>query len=139
MGKGEPLRLKSKLLCFSVLFVSMALWGCARSAPTLPTVESNSPPVGVKRAQSDSDSLIECAKLSQQIKILERDENALNVIIQSDRGKNQMAGFLGGMFIVPYLAMEGHEEEKRRLDEVQVKRDGIYAEMKGLRCPSPTR
>lgn len=115
------------------------LWGCARSAPTLPTVQNDPPSAVTKETQTNPSSLLECEKLAYRLEGLEEDESALNEVILGDRSKNQLVGVLGAFYILPYVAAEGHEEEKRRLDSIQVERDGIYTEMKIHRCPTPTR
>jgi cell division protein ZapA (FtsZ GTPase activity inhibitor) len=136
MGKGEPLHLSKNTGGVATVFLAMlVVQGCARNAPELPDLqEINNAPT--PNAVSNHDALeVKCDQLDYHLAQLAEEADQLSNAIKADRGRNQVAGYLGGLFIVPLLAMKEHQEEKQRLDEIQVERDGIYAEKKQFRCP----
>lgn len=134
----EPLRSNSYCPFFSAILVSGLLLGCARGAPPLPEVRDQpvAPAATSNNATTSAGEVsIKCDQLDFQLTVLEREEETLNLQIKGDRGRNQMAGYFGGLFLLPLLAAKDHPEEKQRLNSIQTERDGIYEEKKRYRCP----
>lgn len=135
MAGGAPLRSNNVRNAVSaVVFCCLLLQGCARGAPALPDAQVESKGPAAVSSSSPNIPKIECELLDHRLAILDAEEKPLIAAIEADRGRNQVAGYFGGLFIFPLLAMKDHPEEKRRLDAIQVERDGIYAEKKELGC-----
>lgn len=135
--EGDELLRSSKLLSPFVFVVAvMVISGCSRGAPTLPSVNQRPQPEPIVQ-KTPTELSEQCEKYNSRLSRLRQEEDTLNWQIKGDRGKNQVAGYLGAFLILPYLATEHHPQEKARLDAIQIERDGIYQEMKARRCPTP--
>lgn len=95
---------------------------CARSAPELPDAKR----LGVIALTSQHVSS-DCPSILNKISDLESEKRQLEYIIESNRGRNQAAGYFGALFIFPIVAAENNSSEKERLDKIQNQLDELRA------------
>ena len=117
MEKGVPWRSLSNLLAITII-----LNGCARAAPELPDAQRLD---AMSRSSTYANS--NCPQILQKISDLESEKRQMEYIIQSNRGRNQAAGYFAGLFIVPIVAVDNNSIEKARLDEIQIQLDELRA------------
>lgn len=139
MGKVGLLRLNNLQACCSVILLAGLLIGCARSAPSLPDIPNDTAKPTAAVTTTGNVVPVDCEWLDHQLEILDQEEEMLNAEIKGDRGKNQVAAYLGAFLLLPYLAMEGHVEVKQRLDAIQAERDDLYETTKQHKCSSSIR
>jgi len=123
-----PLRLRTEL---SLLCVAVVLLGCARAAPKLPPVSAYST-VQVP----EDERLGKCQLLRSDLWENNDKAGEFEARILGNRKSNQQIGYAASVLFPPLmLAMESNSEEKKHLDQLQVERDVIFADMKKYRCP----
>lgn len=113
----------------SLSLACLILTACARPAPEIP---SNS--YFDQMASASSYSGANCQDLVNRLAILDIEKRNLETIIASNRQKNQVAGYFGGLFIVPAMAAEHNLEEKARLDKIQQEQDELRAVASKIEC-----
>lgn len=109
-------------LLINFLITIIITTACARSAPELPDA---------KRleflAQSSQHVNSDCPSILNKISDLEAEKRQLEYIIESNRGRNQAAGYFGALFLFPIVAAENNSSEKERLDKIQNQLDELRA------------
>lgn len=109
-------------LLINFLITIIITTACARSAPELPDA---------KRleflAQSSQHVNSDCPSILNKISDLESEKRQLEYIIESNRGRNQAAGYFGALFLFPIVAAENNSSEKERLDKIQNQLDELRA------------
>src|SRR5262245_48449060 len=104
---------------------------CARGAAELPpdTVTSGS---AAAVMLSPAESRLTCADVTRERASISKEERELEAKIRANREKNQAAVFLAG---AAGAALADHNEaEKRRLDELQQKRDRLIVIARQKAC-----
>lgn len=109
--------------------LALALAACARSAPDLPP---QSDPATIRL--SAGEAAMSCADIASAIDVRRTERETLTAEIHGNRQRNQVAGYLGALFIVPLVAAENNTGEKSRLDEIQSELDRLYAVNRARRC-----
>ncbi len=125
-----------------VVFVAamIALAACARSAPELP------PDYGSVNAQAqlsaadfaESDLRMTCGDIVSEQEDMTREARNLTGVIEGNRGRNQIAGYFGGLFLFPLLAVKENPAEKRKLDTMQARWDTLTQLKRFKQCDSPS-
>lgn len=118
----------SKSFLIGVAAVALAS-ACARSAPDLPPQASAASVV-----LSPVEARFSCDQIDGAITALQAERDQLTSVIQGNRQRNQTAGYLGALFIVPLVATESNDAEKKRLDEIQAETDRLYAVRRARSC-----
>jgi len=95
---------------------------CARAAPELPPETLTSGPTPAAML-SPAESRLTCADVTRARASISKEERELEAKIRANREKNQAAVFIAGA--AGAALSEHNEAEKRRLDELQQKRDRL--------------
>lgn len=106
----------------SNLLIILILAACARSAPELPDAKRLN-----AIAQTSQHISSDCPSILNKISDLESENRQLEYIIESNRGRNQAAGYFGALFLFPIVAAENNSSEKGRLDKIQNQLDELRA------------
>jgi hypothetical protein len=113
------------------------LGGCAASAPPLPVDTT-----GLNRARelkleefTKEDASLSCDQIAGERHTLAADMRAANERIEANRKQNQVAGYFGALFLVPYVATEGNYAETDALTRHYARQDTLIplATAKGCR------
>lgn len=107
----------------------LALAGCARSAPQLPT-ENRS---GVHLSAVEQGAT--CEDISFALRGFADEAKGYGATIQKERASNQVAGYFGALFIIPLVAVRQNTEEKHQLDGLQARWDRWINVAKAKQCP----
>lgn len=120
------------------LALSALLAGCARSAPNLPA-DYQGDRAALDRAMTKVPAnvlALNCGQINQEIERLAENDSALDRQIQSNRGQNQVAGYIAGVFFLPaILAVDSDSGTKNLLDQNQLYRDNLVVAFRGKKCP----
>ena len=105
----------------------LILTGCARRAPELPPdYGSQSPELELSEELfAEEDLALSCTAIANERSAIVAEAREMESIVESNRGRNQAAGYFGLFFILPLGAAEVNEEEKARLDELQARWDEL--------------
>ena len=106
----------------NLLITTVILSGCARAAPELPDANRLN-----AISQSSAYATSDCPQILQITSELEADKRHMESIIESNRGRNQAAGYFSALFIVPIVAVENNSNEKNQLDAIQNQLDELRA------------
>lgn len=117
---------------------AVVLAACARSAPDLP------PDYGSVSSQAKlsadqfaaADLRLTCNGILAERETITAEAGKLTGVITQNRQHNQVAGYLGGLFLFPLIATKENPDEKRRLDAIQVRWDTLIALQRFKTCPS---
>lgn len=109
--------------------LALVLAACARSAPDLPP---QSDPSAIRL--SAGEAAMSCTDIASAIDARRAERETLTAEIHGNRQRNQAAGYLGALFIVPLVAAKNNTDEKTRLDEIQTELDRLYAVNRARRC-----
>lgn len=131
---------RNRLHVFGLLFGAIALAACARAAPELP------PDYGSESASAKLtadkftavDLRLTCPDIDREQTGLTTEAGGLTGVIESNRGRNQVAGYLGGLFLFPLVAAKNNPDEKRRLDELQARWDELTQLKRFKNCGVPS-
>ena len=127
----------SKAAIVSLFFMTVALTACARPAPELPP-DYGSVNTG-KTLTADqftsADLNLSCPQINQEQLQLTEEAGRMTGVIADSKGYNEAIGILGALFIVPALAADQNDGEKKRLDEIQVRWDTLIALRRFKTCP----
>jgi hypothetical protein len=113
------------------------LAGCAASAPSLPPDTT-----GLNRQRelrleefAKEDAALSCDEIAGQRQTLAAEMRAANERIEANRKQNQVAGYFGALFLVPYVATEGNYAEKDAVTRLYARQDTLIrlATAKGCR------
>jgi len=113
--------------------------GCATGARDLPQ-DYNSIDAKKRMSIDDFDAAaikLTCSQISEELKILNSDY-ALHVQdIEGKRQQNQVAGYLGAIFILPaLLATDNSTEAKEKIENINRAKDMLYKLQVFKKCPS---
>ena len=75
-----------------------------------------------------------CRDIDAVLAARRQEREVLTAEIHGNRKRNQTAGYLGALFILPLVAAEGNEAEKTRLDEIQSELDRLFAVRRQKNC-----
>jgi hypothetical protein len=85
---------------------------------------------------SPADRALTCREIENEFERLTAAAQANSAKIASNRTRNQLAGYFGGIFLIPYLATRSNSEEKAALDQIQ-KRWDLLIDLKRVKgCPA---
>lgn len=124
---------------FTVLIAgAVLLAACARSAPDLPPdYGSVSAQAKLSADQFTSEDLrLSCNAIQAERAAITDEAGKLTGVIKGNRKRNQVAGYLGGLFLFPLVAAKENPDEKRRLDALQERWDTLIALQRFKTCPS---
>lgn len=106
---------------------TLLVTGCAAPAPSLPTDTTS-----VNRTQSITldafsadDAAFSCEKIEMERQVIDQQMKAANGEIEGNRKPNQVAGYLGGLFIVPLVATESNQAEKDQITKLYTRKDTL--------------
>lgn len=105
------------------------LAACAREAPDLPPQATPGSVVLTSGEVAQS-----CADVDTMIASLRDERNVETAKIKANRRHNQVAGYLGALFIVPIVVAEHNQAEKERLDEIQAQLDHLTTVRRAKDC-----
>lgn len=121
-----------------IVCASAVLAACANSAPPLPTDTT-----GTNRVETQSlwdfpvsDGAMSCNAIADEMKANADKMDADNAAIQSNRQGNEIAGYLGGMYILPLVATEGNYAEKDDITLLQNRQDVLRKLIAVKKCPA---
>lgn len=78
-----------------------------------------------------------CRQINQEIEHLAENDSELEQQIQSNRGRNQVAGYIAGVIFLPaLLAVDNDSGTKSLLDQNQHYRDELVIAYRGKDCPA---
>jgi len=112
--------------------------GCATSASNLPPDYFS---VAAQKRVSVDDFDIEtanltCEQIHTELKALEKKSTIHLQDIKDKRGRNQVAGYLGSIFILPVLlATDNSSEAKAKIEKIQQAKDLLYKLRAYKKCP----
>jgi hypothetical protein len=117
----------------------LALAGCAAPPPPLPPDTTS---VNRMRSLSASDFsagdiAMSCGDINAERLTNAAAMKAANDRIEGNRTQNQIAGYLGGMLLLPYLATEGNYAEKAEITQLYQRHDTLIELATLKHCPSP--
>jgi len=75
-----------------------------------------------------------CNGISAEREAITDEAGTLNGVIKGNRKRNQVAGYLGGLFLFPLVAAKENPDEKRRLDAIQERWDTLIALQRFKTC-----
>lgn len=109
----------------ALLVTAVILGGCAGSAPPLPTdtTSANAVAHATLADFSPSDAALSCAQIQSEGTAIEDRMRADNGKIEGNRTRNQIAGYFGALYLVPLVAMEPNDPEKKELVALYARRD----------------
>lgn len=139
MGKAVPYSSRSKVPFYALALSVLVVSACARSAPELPP-DYGSVNATAKLSASDFDAAdlrTTCLGIDAQQDALTEEASSLTGVIKGNRQHNQVAGYLGGMFLLPALAAKENPAEKSRLDEIQARWDKLVQLERFKNCGAP--
>lgn len=138
MERGEPLFFWTKKLLLLMMVVGF-IAACATGARNLPLDYSS---IDAKKRLSVDDfdaAAIEltCLQIDEELRILESDYALQAQDIKGKRHKNQVAGYLGAVFILPaLLATDNSAEAKVKIENINRAKDQLYKLRAFKKCPS---
>jgi len=138
MERGEPLFSCLRKLLLLIMVVGF-IAGCATSARNLPLDYSS---IDAKKRLNVEDfdtAAIEltCSQIDDELKILESDYALQAQDIEGKRVQNQVAGYLGAIFILPaLLATDNSAEAKAKIENINRAKDQLYKLRTFKKCPS---
>jgi hypothetical protein len=113
----------------------LLLAGCAASAPKLPpdTTSINRSRTLTITDFAEPDRALSCEAIGSERRQIADAVAAANARIEANRTKNQVAGYFGGLFIVPALATEGNYADKDEIARLSQRKDTLIqlASVKG--------
>jgi hypothetical protein len=125
---GRAVRSSSFLKPAAALLMLLAA-ACARNAPDLPAdIAVDTPRLSL------AEQAMSCDAADAMLAELQNERTVMTGMIEGNRRKNQTAGYLGALFLVPLVAIEQNEAEKRRLDEIQTELDRLYVVRRAKAC-----
>lgn len=121
----------------SLVALAVTLSACARPAPQLPPdYGSVNTDAKLTADQFSSEDLrLSCTEIVEAQESLTDEAGRMTGVISDSKGYNETIGILGALFIVPALAADQNEDEKRRLDEIQKRWDTLVALKRFKTCP----
>ena len=129
MAKAGPFSLLTRAAAAALL--ALMAGSCARGAADLPPESVTSGPA-VAAALSPAESRLTCKDVARERAAISKEERELEAKIQANRDNNQAAVFLAGA--AGAAIAEHNDAEKRRLDELQQKRDRLNAIARQKAC-----
>jgi hypothetical protein len=115
----------------------LVLAGCEAPPPPLPPDTTS-----VNRTQaltlgdfSASDAAMRCDDITAERRTNAEAMKAANDRIEGNRTQNQVAGYLGALFLVPYLATEGNYAEKDQIIQLYQRHDTLIRLASVKHCP----
>jgi hypothetical protein len=112
------------------VFAAIALVGCARSAPPLPSSQALAPV-----HMNEAERVPYCAELHAKIDASQKKTNELEAIIAGNRVGNQTIGYVAAVAFPPLaLAAQENSAEKKELDRLQAERDALYPKLRAAGC-----
>lgn len=118
--------------------IAPLLSGCATSAPTLPA-DTTSIDRQSTVALSDfpaKDQAMSCQDIAAERQMIENGKAAANSEIEGNRTRNQVAGYLGGLYVLPLLATENNTAEKDKIAVLYQRQDTLIRLAAVKHCPS---
>jgi len=120
---------------FCLIALAIAVGGCTRSAPDLPpdygSVNASRQTLASFPAHMRN---LNCAQIASREADLEARNQKAEEIIKSNRTRNQVAGYLGALYLVPVVAIENDEDQKALLDKNQREVDQLKQLQRVKRC-----
>lgn len=138
MERGEPLFFGTKKFLLLMMVVGF-IAACATGARNLPLDYSS---IDAKKRLSVDDfdvAAVEltCLQIDEELRILESDYALQAQDIKGKRYKNQVAGYLGAVFILPaLLAIDNSAEVKVKIENINRAKDQLYKLRAFKKCPS---
>ncbi|MGO8915054.1 MAG: hypothetical protein ACLQJR_04020 [Stellaceae bacterium] len=137
MDRAVPLSSKNDGRGAVLALGLLVLAGCAAPAPPLPPDTTS-----VNRMQeltlgdfSASDAAMSCDDVAAERRTNAAAMKAANDRIEGNRTQNQVAGYLGALFLVPYLATEGNYAEKDQITQLYQRHDTLIRLASVKHCP----
>lgn len=128
MERGESLHFWNNKY-FLLLIFGLGFAGCATSASKLPP-DCFSVAAQQRVSVDDFDvetSNLTCEQIDVELKILENKGTIHLQDIEEKRVQNQVAGYLGSIFILPaLLATDNSSEAKAKIEKIQQAKDLLY-------------
>lgn len=137
MDRVVPYFSRNSVPPITLVLAALVVSACARSAPDLPPDYGSVKPAAKLSADSfdSADLRLSCVGIDSEKQSLAGEASQLNGVIQGNRQHNQVAGYLGGLFLFPALAARENPEEKGRLDNIQARWDTLTQLDRFRQCP----
>lgn len=109
------------------LLGTVLISGCASSAPPLPvdTTSTNRTEIIGLDSFSRADAALSCDQIAAERQDIDNRIRMDNSQIESNRTQNQVAGYLGALFIVPLAATESNQPERDDITRLYGRRDTL--------------
>jgi len=119
-------------------WLCMALTACANSAPPVPvdTTGTNRETTSSLSDFSADDAAMNCSAITAEMKANADKIETDNAAIRSNRKNNEIAGYLGGLLILPYAATESNSAEKEDIKLLQSRQDVLRKLLAFKKCPA---
>lgn len=77
---------------------------------------------------------MDCSQIFKKMRDMAEQDKKLERAIHANRKNNQVAGYFGGLFILPLIAVETNDAEKNKLDLNQKRRDELILAYQHKKC-----
>jgi hypothetical protein len=136
MGRAVPS--SSNKGAFLAAIGASLLVACAASAPALPpdTTSVNSGKTLTLEDFGASDKALTCEQIGSERQQIADAMQAANGRIEANRTQNQVAGYFGALFLVPYVAPEGTYAAKDQVTKLYARQDTLIKLAGVKRCPA---
>ncbi len=107
--------------------LSVLLAGCAASAPSLPpdTTSVNRTQSLTLGSFSKQDAALSCTQIAAERQRVDLALAQANGRIEDNRTQNQVAGYFGGLFVLPLAATDNNDAEKDEITRIYGRRDTL--------------
>jgi hypothetical protein len=136
MAMAAPLFSRASSCCAALI-----LSGCVASAPALPpdTTSANAATHAKLEDFSSADAALTCADINAEGASIESRMQADTGKVEGNRTRNQIAGYFGALYLVPLLAMEPNDPEKKDIAKLYARRDILIKLSVVKSCPMPIK
>lgn len=137
MVRAAPLRSRNSRTAIAAI-ACLLLACCAAPAPALPpdTTAVNRSHTVTLAEFSQTDQALSCEQIVIERRSIDAEMQAANGRIEANRTRNQVAGYFGALYIVPYVATEGNYAEKDEIARLYQRRDTLLKLGAVKACPT---
>jgi outer membrane murein-binding lipoprotein Lpp len=117
---------------------SLLLAGCAASAPELPpdTTSVNRTHTATLDDFSQEDRALSCEQIGAERRHIADDMQAANGRIEANRTRNQVAGYVGALTGVGWLATDNNDDDKDQITKLYGRQDTLIKLAGVKNCPT---
>src|SRR5258708_4939852 len=138
MDKAAPSRSSNRSACLGAL-AALALAGCAawaRARPPDTTSINRSRAVSLDEFNA-ADRALGCDDIAAERWQIAQSMQEANGRIEGNRTRNEVAGYFGTLFLLPYMATENNDAEKDQITHLYARQDTLIKLTGAHGCPTP--